>query len=114
MRIRAGYFRESEMPRDLECEDVLVLAAGAVEHFDRIDHLEDFELGGAVGIARIDWLGVGIDKREARVELVAKRMIRDQNPAFEVHDSPEFGELVDSADITLEPERADMAHVGGD
>src|SRR5258708_37501394 len=99
------------MTRDFQREHVLVLSTGAVEHFDRVDHFENFELGGALGISRIDWLGVGIDEREARVELVSKRMIRDQNSALQIHDSPQFGELVDSADVTLEPERADMPHV---
>jgi hypothetical protein len=41
-------------------------------------------------------------------------MIRDQDSPLQVHDPPQLGKLVDSADVTLEPEGADMPHVGSD
>src|ERR1035437_4814429 len=108
MRVRARHLRQPKMTRDLEREQILVLTARAVEHFDRIDHLEDFELGRAVRISWIDRLGIRVDERKARVEFVAERMIRDQYPALEVHHAPQFGELVDSSDVPIEPERADI------
>src|SRR5260370_10884944 len=92
------------MPCDFQREHVLVLAAGAVEHFDRIDHFENCKLGGAIRISRIDWLGVGIDEREARVELVPEGMIRGQNSALKIHDAPKFGEFGDSASVTPDTE----------
>src|SRR5208282_3376768 len=106
MRVRARNLCHPKMARDLEREHILVLTARAVEHLDRIDHLEDFEPGRPVRIGRIDRFRVRVDKRKARVELVAEWMIRDQYPAFEVHHAPQFGELVDSSDVPLEPERA--------
>src|SRR5271156_2262407 len=111
MRVRACDFRYPKVTGDFEREQILVLAACAVEYFDRVDELEDFQLCRAVRIGRIDRLGVGIDERKARVELVAERMIRDQYPAFEIDHAPQFGQLVDSTDVALEPERADVAHV---
>src|SRR5208282_6781048 len=42
VRVRAGDLRHPEMTRYLQREDVLVFAACAVEHFDRVDELENF------------------------------------------------------------------------
>ena len=112
MRVRACDLGYPEMTRDFQREHVFVLAAGAVEHFDRIDQLEDSQLGRAVRVGWIDRLRVRVDKRKARVEFVAERMIRDQDPAFQIDHAPQFRQLVDSPDVPLEPERADVTHVG--
>src|SRR5208282_4220645 len=104
MGIRARHLRESKRARDLEREPVFLFGAGAVEDFDRVDRAEDFELRRVLGMLRVDRFRVGIDEREARVELVAERMVRDQDSARVVGHAPELGELVDSADVALEPE----------
>ena len=91
------------MTRDFQREHILVLAACSVEHFDRIDELEDSELGRAVRIRWIDRLRIRVDKRKARVEFVAERVIRDEDPAFEIDYAPQFRQLVDPAECESEP-----------
>ena len=83
MRIGAGDFGQSQPVRDLERQQVFIFAAGAVERFDRVDQLENFLSGRALGRALYpDRLAVGIDERKARVEPVAERMVCDQNSAL--------------------------------
>src|SRR5271165_6331743 len=53
VRIRARYFCHPQMARDLEREHIFVLAARTVEHFDRVDELEDFEPGRTLRVGRI-------------------------------------------------------------
>src|SRR5579864_3120709 len=100
------------MTRDFERELVLLFRAGTVENLDRVDHGEDFQRGGALRMRYVDRLAIGIDKRKSRVELVAKRMVRNQEPAGIVDHPTQFLEPVDSADVALESKRADMPQVG--
>src|SRR5215469_2633105 len=102
-----------KMPRHPQREHILLLGAGAVQHLDRVDELEDCELGGAVGAVGIDRLAVRIDEGKARVELVAKRMVGDQDSARRIHHLAQLRELVDSTHVAIEAEHPDVPHVGG-
>src|SRR5713101_7036883 len=75
MGIRARDLGQAQGARDLECEEIFFLRARAIEHLDRVAHAENFELGRAFGMRRVDRLVVLVDEREARVEFVAKRMV---------------------------------------
>src|SRR5579864_3310131 len=62
---------------------------------------------------RVDRLVVLVDEGEARVELVAKRMVRDHDAAEAVDHLAQFAQLVDAADVLVQAEDADVAHLGG-
>src|SRR6266853_3631347 len=102
MGIGARDFSQSESARYLQRKNILFFRTSAVQNFERVNKLKNLQCRCAIGMGGIDRLLIRIDERKLGIELVTKRMVRDQDAAELIGNPAKLAQLVDSADVPLQ------------